>query len=48
LRGEVAMGVAEFGELRMTVVDCWVVARVRWWQGDKSGNVKLVQTCTGV
>jgi hypothetical protein len=48
LRGEVAVGVAEFGELRMTVVDCWVMARIRWWEGDESGNVKLVQTCTGV
>jgi hypothetical protein len=42
LRGEVAVGVAEFGELGVAVVDCWVVARVRRWKGDKSRNVELV------
>jgi hypothetical protein len=42
LGGEKAVGVAELRELRMAVIDSWMVARVWWWKSDKSGNIQLV------
>ena len=48
LGSEVAVGITEVRELRVTVVHRWMMARIGRWEGNQSGDIELVQSCAGI